>query len=202
MWETYGFDNTDFLWAGIPFTGGIGGQQRAPCGALSAGAIVLGLCHRCPPEEKQKAQQGRASARGEAAELVKSFIEKFGAISCLDLIGIDFSKPGAYQEFQASGIWQNKCDQYVKFVIEKLYELEAKRSVVKGSQKVIIYTKPGCPYCVAAKQDLDERGVEYEEISIEGNPEALEKMMLFSGGKGIVPVMVQGNEVKVGFGGG
>ena len=29
-----------------------------------------------------------------------------------------------------------------------------------------IYTKPGCPYCAAAKQDLEARGVEYEEIDV------------------------------------
>ncbi len=202
MWEVHGFGNTDFLWAGIVFTGGIGGQQRAPCGALSAGAIVLGLCHRCPPEEKQKAKQARADAREEAAELAKSFMEKFGAISCLDLVGIDFSKPGGYQEFQDSGVWQSKCDQYVSFVIEKLYELEERRNIRKGQRRVTIYTKPGCPYCAAAKQDLEERGIEYEEISIEDNPAALNEVMRLSDGKGIVPIMVTDGEVKVGFGGG
>lgn len=202
MWEVHGFDNTDFLWAGVAFTGGIGGQQRAPCGALSAGAIFLGLRHRCAPEEKQRAKQARADARREAAELVRSFVGEFGAISCLDLTGIDFSKPGAYQEFQSSGAWQDKCDRYVGFVIEKLYELEEKRQTRKSQQKVIIYTKPGCPYCAAAKKDMDERGIEYEEISIENNPTALGEVMRFSDGKGIVPVLIVGEEVKVGFGGG
>lgn len=203
MWEVHGFGNTDFLWAGVAFTGGIGGQQQAPCGALSAGAVFLGLRHRCPPEEKQRAKQARVDARGDAAELLKSFREKFGAISCIDLVGIDFSKPGAYQEFQSSGVWQDKCDQYVKFVIEKLYDLEEKRrNVTKSRQKAVIYTKPGCPYCAAAKQDFEERGIEYEEISIENNPAALNAVMRLSEGKGIVPVLIVDGEVKVGFGGG
>lgn len=202
MWEAYELGNPDFLWAGVNFTGGIAGQQQAPCGALSAGAVFLGLIHRCPPEEKQRAKQARVDARGDAAELVRSFKEKFGAISCIDLVGIDFSKPGGYQQFQASGVWQDKCDRYVEFVIEKLYELEAKRNTAKGQQKVIIYTKPGCPYCAAAKQDLEERGIKYEEISIENNPAALSEVLRFSDGKGIVPVLVADGEVKVGFGGG
>lgn len=202
MWEAHGLANPDFLWAGAAFTGGIGGQQQAPCGALSAGAVFLGLRHKCPSEDRQRAKQARADARGDAAELVRSFKEKFGAISCIDLVGIDFSKPGGYQEFQASGTWQDKCDQYVKFVIEKLYELEEKRNTAKSQQKVTIYTKAGCPYCAAAKQDLEERGIEYEEISIENNPAALAAVMRFTDGQGIVPVLVIDGEVKVGYGGG
>lgn len=29
-----------------------------------------------------------------------------------------------------------------------------------------IYTKPGCQYCAAAKQYLNENGIEYQEIDI------------------------------------
>jgi len=202
MWETYELNNPDFLWAGVAFTGGIAGQQSAPCGALSAGAICLGLRNKCPLEDKQKAKQARVAAREGASELVRSFQQKFGAITCIDLVGIDFSKPGGYQEFQASGIWRDRCDQYVQFVIEKLYELEEKRGIAKPLQRVTIYTKPGCPYCAAAKQDFEERGIEYEEINIENNPEALKEAMRLSDGKIIVPIIVTGDEVKIGFGGG
>lgn len=69
-------------------------------------------------------------------------------------------------------------------------------------QNVIVYTKPGCPYCAAAMKDLEERGVSYEEISTEGNPEAIKEVMRLSGGQGTVPILVSGDEVKVGFGGG
>ncbi len=68
--------------------------------------------------------------------------------------------------------------------------------------KVTIYTKPGCPYCIAALKDLEERNVSYEEISTEGNPKALEEVKRLSDGKGIVPILVSGDEIKVGFGGG
>lgn len=202
MWESYELGNEDLLWSGIAFTGGIGGQQQAPCGAISAGAVCLGLRHRCSPEDKQKAKQARLNARQDASELVKSFIQRFGTIICLDLIGIDFSKPGGYQQFQESGIWKEKCDHYVQFVIEKLYELDERRKVAVTPQKVTIYTTPGCPYCAAAKQDLEERGIPYEEISTENNPKAVEEVMRLSGGKGIVPILISGEEIKVGFGGG
>jgi glutaredoxin 3 len=202
MWEAYGLGNEDFLWSCIAFTGGIGGQQQAPCGAIPAGAVCLGLHHRCSLEDKQKAKQSRLNARQDASELVKSFVQKFGTITCLDLVGTDFSKPGGYQQFLESGAWQEKCNSYVQFVIEKLYELDEKQSVATMPQKVVIYTKPGCPYCAAARQDLAERGVPYEEISIEDNLKAIEEVMRLSGGNGIVPILVSGEEAKVGFGGG
>jgi glutaredoxin 3 len=202
MWEANELGNEDLLWSCIAFNGGIGGQQQAPCGAVSSGAVCLGLHHRCSSEDKQKVKQARLNARQDANELVRSFAKKFGAINCLDLLGIDFSKPGEYQKFQESGISKDKCDNYVQFVIDKLYELDERRKVATTPQKVVIYTKPGCPYCAAAKQDLEERGVPYEEISIKDNPKAVEEVMRLSNGKGIVPILVSGEEVKVGFGGG
>ena len=202
MWEAYGLGNEDLLWSCIAFTGGIGGQQQAPCGAISSGTVCLGLRHRCSSEDKQKVKQARLDARQDAKELVRSFTDRFGTIICLDLVGTDFSKPGGYQQFLESGIWKDKCDSYVQFVIEKLYELDEKRRVATMPQKVVIYTKPGCPYCAAARQDLEERGVTYEEISTENNTKAVEEVMRLSDGKGIVPILVSGEEVKVGFGGG
>jgi len=65
----------------------------------------------------------------DASHLVTSFIERFGTITCGDLLGLDFSEPGAYHAFLESGIWEDKCQKYVEFVIEKLYELDEKRSV-------------------------------------------------------------------------
>ncbi len=202
MWEAYELGNEDLLWSCIAFNGGIAGQQQAPCGAVSASAVCIGLSHRCSPAKKEKAKQARFEARQDASELVRSFIEKFGAISCRDLVGLDFSKPGVYQQFQESGMSKVKCDNYVQFVIEKLFELDEKRSVTRAPQKVIIYTKPGCPFCAAAKEDLKERGMSYEEISTEGNPKAIKEVMHISKGSGVVPIIVSGDEVKVGFGGG
>jgi glutaredoxin 3 len=202
MWEAFGLNNEDILWTCIAFNGGIAGQQSAPCGAVSASTVCLGLHHRWPLADKQRAKQERLDAREDASQLVRSFIERFGAITCRDLVGVDFSKPEAYRAFQESGISKDKCDKYVEFVIEKLYELDEKRNVARAPQKVVLYTRPGCPFCAQAKQDLAERGVSYEEVSIEGNPKAVKEVMRLSGGAGIVPVLVSGDEVKVGFGGG
>lgn len=202
MWEAYGLKNEDILWTCIAFNGGIAGQQSAPCGAISAATVCIGLRYRCPFTDKQRAKQGRLDAREDASQLVKSFADRFGAITCRELIGIDFSKPEAYRAFLESGISQNKCLKYVEFVIEKLYEIDSTRSLTRIPQKTILYTKPGCPFCAEARKDLDERGVSYEEVSIEKGPDVVEEVMRLSNGSGIVPILVSGDEVKVGFGGG
>jgi len=126
MWEAYELGNEDLLWSATAFNGGIAGQQQAPCGAVSASAVCLGLRHRCSPADKQRAEQARLNARQDASELVRNFTERFGTIICRDLLGFDFSDAEAARQFRESGIWKEKCDKYVQFVIEKLYELDRK----------------------------------------------------------------------------
>jgi C_GCAxxG_C_C family probable redox protein len=128
LWEAYGLKNKDLLWAGTTFRGGIAGQQQAPCGAVSAAAIALGLRHRCYNADKKKAEQARNKACEDAAELVKSFEEKYGAITCYGLLGIDLRDEEAMKRAREAGIFEEKCQKQVQFVIEKLYEIEKKRS--------------------------------------------------------------------------
>ena len=37
---------------------------------------------------------------------------------------------------------------------------------------VKIFTTPWCPYCVRAKRLLEQKGVSYEEVDVEGDDEA------------------------------
>jgi hypothetical protein len=129
MWEAYDLDNQDFLWAGVPFLGGIGGYQKAPCGVLSAAAICIGLRHRCQLSDKERAKQARHLVRISSATIVKEFNRHFGDTTCRELIGMDFSKPGEYQKFLESGIWKNKCQKYVEFIIDRLYALEDRQQL-------------------------------------------------------------------------
>jgi len=126
MWEAYGWDNEDLLWAGTALQGGIGGQRQAVCGSLTSSAVCLGLRHCCSLKEKEKAQQARQTAREKASELVKSFTKQYGNIICQDLIGLDGSDPEALRRFRQSDLFEEKCVSYVQFVVEKLYELEEK----------------------------------------------------------------------------
>ena len=68
--------------------------------------------------------------------------------------------------------------------------------------KVTIYTKDGCPYCAAAKEHYTEKGIQFEEIDIYDTPGAKDKVVELTGGKRIVPVIVEDGKVQAGFGGG
>ncbi|RLC01946.1 MAG: hypothetical protein DRH90_15030, partial [Deltaproteobacteria bacterium] len=80
--------------------------------------------HRCPLSDKEQAKQARHAIRAFSAKIVTEFNRHFGDITCQGLIGMDFSKPGEYQKFLESGIWKDKCEKYVEFMIDRLYDLE------------------------------------------------------------------------------
>jgi glutaredoxin 3 len=52
---------------------------------------------------------------------------------------------------------------------------------------VTIYTKAWCPYCSAAKDLLDRKGIAFDEIEISGKPAARDEMMAKAGGRSTVP---------------
>jgi glutaredoxin len=164
--------------------------------------MAMGLVCRAPKEEKAQVKQARHRARLGANNLVARFSATFSGLTCRELVGYDFSVPGAYQEFLESGVWENTCMSYVRFAVERVYEL-AQSTQAEGVDPVTVYTQRGCPYCEKAVRDLKERNVPFVQIVIDDDPEARETVMRLSGGKGIVPVLVTGSgEVTVGFGGG
>ncbi len=63
---------------------------------------------------------------------------------------------------------------------------------------VVIYTKPTCPYCHAAKALLQDKGVDYEEISIAGDAARREEMIQRSG-RHTVPQIFIGSRHVGGF---
>ena len=68
--------------------------------------------------------------------------------------------------------------------------------------KVTIYSKDGCPYCAAAKKHYTEQGISFKEIDIYDTPAAKDEIVKLTGGKRIVPVIVEDGKVTAGFGGG
>jgi glutaredoxin 3 len=61
---------------------------------------------------------------------------------------------------------------------------------------ITIYTKGWCPYCVAAKKLLDEKGAAFTEIDIEKKPGARAEMVQKAGGRTTVPqVFINGKHV-------
>ncbi|MDY6923783.1 MAG: glutaredoxin 3 [Pseudomonadota bacterium] len=52
---------------------------------------------------------------------------------------------------------------------------------------IVIYTKPGCPYCIAAKALLDRKGAEFTEIVASNDPQKKQEMIQRSGGRMTFP---------------
>ncbi len=63
--------------------------------------------------------------------------------------------------------------------------------------KVLIYTGPSCPYCVAAKTLLKNKKVSFEEINLGEQPDKMNEMLQKSGGRRTVPQIFIG-ETHVG----
>lgn len=60
-------------------------------------------------------------------------------------------------------------------------------------KNVTIYSKDYCPYCKAAKQMLRSRGVEFNEIDVQFNPDKLPEMIALSKRR-TVPQIFFGND--------
>jgi glutaredoxin 3 len=58
---------------------------------------------------------------------------------------------------------------------------------------VTIYTKPWCPYCVAAKELLNEKGVSFTEIDIMGKADKRDEMLTKARGRSTVPQIFIGD---------
>ena len=58
---------------------------------------------------------------------------------------------------------------------------------------VTIYTKPWCPYCIAAKELLTEKGVPFTEIDIMGNADKRDEMIAKARGRSTVPQIFVGD---------
>lgn len=59
---------------------------------------------------------------------------------------------------------------------------------------VTIYTKVYCPYCVRAKALLDQKGVSFNEIKIDEQPELRPEMIERAGGRTTVPQIFINNQ--------
>lgn len=62
--------------------------------------------------------------------------------------------------------------------------------------EVVIYTKPGCPYCAMAMGLLTKKGVDFTEIVASSDPEKKAEMMERSGGRATFPqIFIDGKHI-------
>lgn len=56
--------------------------------------------------------------------------------------------------------------------------------------KIVIYATGLCPYCVAARRLLARKGVEFEEIRIDEQPQLRQEMEARSGGYSVPQIFI------------
>lgn len=55
---------------------------------------------------------------------------------------------------------------------------------------VVIYTKPGCPYCAKAREFYNQQNIPFEDKNAQDNMNFRKEMLAFSNGDPTVPVIV------------
>ena len=61
--------------------------------------------------------------------------------------------------------------------------------------KVVVYLTGWCPYCTRAKQLLERKGVDFEEIDIDARPEARKEMTARSGRSSVPQIFIGATHV-------
>jgi len=61
-----------------------------------------------------------------------------------------------------------------------------------------VFSAPGCPYCLTLKEFLKQHDIEFEDIDVSKDENALKEMIEKSGQMG-VPVIEIDGEIVVGF---
>jgi glutaredoxin 3 len=63
----------------------------------------------------------------------------------------------------------------------------------------ILYVKQGCPWCIAAEEELQKLGVKYERREVRSNPAYFEEMKKLSG-QTKAPVLQMNERILADFG--
>ena len=69
------------------------------------------------------------------------------------------------------------------------------------TKTVTVYSTVGCGYTKMLKEELDRDGIEYEEVNLSLHPDRWPEVLPHTDGQRISPVMIDGDEVTVGFNG-
>jgi C_GCAxxG_C_C family probable redox protein len=116
MREELGVESDLIPGIALGFGGGLG-RRGLVCGALSGGAMAIGL--RYGPMQEAGAKD---AAYAQVLELCRCFEEQHGSALCRDLTGCDFTTPEGRQKWSDSN-GHEKCRHYVSSAVEILMDL-------------------------------------------------------------------------------
>jgi glutaredoxin 3 len=61
--------------------------------------------------------------------------------------------------------------------------------------RIRMYTTAWCGYCVRAKALLDDRGIEYEEVRMDGDPAFRQKLLEMTGHWTVPQIFIDGEHI-------
>ena len=61
--------------------------------------------------------------------------------------------------------------------------------------KVVVYSSDWCPYCIRAKQLLDSKGVTYEEVRVDGQPQLRAEMTKKAGRTSVPQIWIDDRHI-------
>lgn len=68
------------------------------------------------------------------------------------------------------------------------------------TRPIELYVTTSCPYSAAAREELEWRGVDFDEFDVEADQVARTRMLQLTGGTRTVPVIVEeGKPVQIGW---
>ncbi|TMB55455.1 MAG: glutaredoxin family protein [Deltaproteobacteria bacterium] len=62
---------------------------------------------------------------------------------------------------------------------------------------VLLYTRTGCLWCDRKRVELAARGVAFREIDVAARPEVVPELLKLTGGRRLVPVVVDGGRIEI-----
>lgn len=62
--------------------------------------------------------------------------------------------------------------------------------------EVIIYTKPGCPYCAKAREFYTGRGIPFRDLNAQDDLDIRREMLSITDGNPTVPVILEDGRLK------
>lgn len=66
---------------------------------------------------------------------------------------------------------------------------------------VIMYVKPGCPYCQKARDYYNQKGISFVEFDAQNDKQRQREMLQFSDGDLVVPCIIENGEyIQSGWG--
>lgn len=69
------------------------------------------------------------------------------------------------------------------------------------SMPIVIYGKDSCPYTADAVASHKAKGADVAYVNVTRDAAGMERMLALTGGQRRVPVIVEGGQVTIGFGG-